>query len=65
MAKIGWGDIIKTCKDISKVCPSWKCLQSTTLLSPLYTDAIGIHDEGWWRFAEVGTKLFENRHCQT
>jgi hypothetical protein len=48
-----WNEIIQTCEAISRTCPTWKCLQSSTLLSPLYTDAIGIHDGVWWRFTNA------------
>jgi hypothetical protein len=38
-----WDDIIAVCKCIEV--PNWKCLQSSTLIVPLYTDALCLHDD--------------------
>jgi hypothetical protein len=48
-----WNDIIKTCKDLEGKLPAGRCLQSATDLKPLYTDALAVHDDNYWKYEVV------------
>jgi hypothetical protein len=51
-------EIIKGCNDLQDACPVGRVFQSANGLSPLYTDAIAVHDDRRWKYGEQ--KQFED-----